>query len=327
MIARTYPPAKLNLFLELLARREDGYHEIDTVMVPIDWRDELRLQIQQDDRIDLQVEWSPSREAVAKELGVEADADASHRLLHLPTNEKNLVALALRRFRDVHEIEHGFSARLIKQIPAGAGMGGASSDAASALRCAARLCDVPSDAQSVVAIAEEIGSDVPFFLGLGGDRDIAAARATGRGEQLSQVDLSSPIPLVAVFPAVSVSTAEVYSIAQLPTQPVSPSVLLEKLSAGTRRMTTNELVNRLAEPAKKLAPRINQVLESFCRLGLNTCQMTGSGSACFAIADSTEHAERVAADLREQLQPGAFVRSVRTITVPVPIDLIPLDKS
>ena len=327
MIARTFPPAKLNLFLELLGRREDGYHEIDTVMVPIDWCDELRVQPIDEDEIRLTVDWAPSLEAVAKELGIGVDSDAAKTLLRLPTDDSNLVSRALKRFRQIHGISNGFAVELTKQIPAGAGMGGASSDAASALRCAATLSGLPLDDPSLVTIAAEIGSDVPFFMGLGGNAPVAAARGTGRGERLESIEMPHPLSLVAVFPAISLSTAEVYSIAQLPTEPASPTQLIDRLASAAVDPFADELVNRLAEPAKKLAPRISEVLESLCRLGLETCQMTGSGSACFAIANSSGQAELVAAEARNQLQPGALVRSVRTITVPASIDLIPLGKT
>ncbi len=81
--AHTRPPAKLNLFLELLARRPDGFHEIDTVMIPIDWRDELQLQRIPGNRIDLQVEWLPSLQIVSRRLGVQADS-TGRKLLRAP---------------------------------------------------------------------------------------------------------------------------------------------------------------------------------------------------------------------------------------------------
>ncbi len=163
MLARTFPPAKLNLFLELLGRREDGFHEIDTVMVPIDWRDELQVRVTDRDEIRLQVEWRPSIEAIADQLGIELGSEAAATLLSLPTDNTNLVCRALDRFRQTFGTPGGFEAKLLKQIPAGAGMGGASSDAASALRCAAKLHGLALDDPQLTALAAEIGSDVPFL--------------------------------------------------------------------------------------------------------------------------------------------------------------------
>ncbi len=145
MVASTQAPAKLNLFLELVRRRNDGYHDIDTVMVPIDWFDDLEIRRRRDQGVGLNVGWLPSFSAMAKSLGLDPESEAARKLLSIPTDESNLVCKALNRFAQIYRIEGGFDARLGKRIPAGAGMGGASSDAASALRCAATLCGIPSN--------------------------------------------------------------------------------------------------------------------------------------------------------------------------------------
>ena len=107
-IAHARPPAKLNLFLELLARRPDGFHEIDTVMIPIDLRDELQLQRIPDHRIELQVQWLPSAQSVAQRLGIKPDSPTGRELLDIPSDESNLVHRALAAFRDAFEIKDGF---------------------------------------------------------------------------------------------------------------------------------------------------------------------------------------------------------------------------
>ncbi|MDG2222441.1 MAG: 4-(cytidine 5'-diphospho)-2-C-methyl-D-erythritol kinase, partial [Rubripirellula sp.] len=205
-VARTYPPAKLNLFLELLDRREDGYHEIDTVMVPVNWCDELRIRATAEAGIRLQVDWSPSLSEVARQLQIDPGGELAKNLLHLPTDESNLVYRALDRFQDCFSVGGGFEVQLSKQIPAGAGMGGASSDAASALRCAAVLHQVPLTDPQLRELAAEIGSDVPFFMGIDGLEPIAAARGTGRGEHLRRLDVADPVSAVVVYPAISLST-------------------------------------------------------------------------------------------------------------------------
>jgi 4-diphosphocytidyl-2-C-methyl-D-erythritol kinase len=327
MLARTFPPAKLNLFLELLGRREDGFHEIDTVMVPIDWRDELQVRVTDRDEIRLQVEWRPSIEAIADQLGIELGSEAAATLLSLPTDNTNLVCRALDRFRQTFGTPGGFEAKLLKQIPAGAGMGGASSDAASALRCAAKLHGLALDDPQLTALAAEIGSDVPFFMGLHGEQPVGAARGTGRGERLQPLAIRRALDAVVVFPAVSLSTGKVYSFAQIPSQPQHPDRMIEGLKHGNPAEIAGEWVNRLSEPAKKLAPRIGEILESLWHSGLRMCQMTGSGSACFALANSSEHADQLASYVRSDLQPGALVRSVRTVTVPAAIEMISLDET
>ena len=321
VVAHTCPPAKLNLFLELLERRDDGFHEIDTVMVPIDWCDELHVHRTREPQIQLQVDWLPSRQVLADRLGIDLSDSESALLLDLPADEKNLVHQALRKFVDVFGVDGGFSCRLDKRIPAGAGMGGASSDAASALRCAAKLTGIAPDDARLIEVAASIGSDVPFFLGVAGDDSIKAARATGRGEKLDAVDLITRLDLVVVYPAVSLSTAKVYANSQVPLASQNACRLMEMLSNGDLSQIETGMMNRLTDPAKKLAPQIEEILESLWRMELRTCQLTGSGSACFAIASSSTEAKRATARLRAMLEPGAIVVTARSTSVPSPVDL------
>ena len=152
-------PAKLNLFLELLKRRDDGFHEIDTVMVPIDWCDHLRVCRSQRPGVRLQVDWLPSRVTSSRRLGLSASQ------LSVPTNHNNPVCRAISRFIEVFGVTGGFDCELLKSIPPGAGMGWASSDAAAALRCAAKLCGVPASSAEIFDIACSIGfSHVPELL-------------------------------------------------------------------------------------------------------------------------------------------------------------------
>ncbi len=319
-VATTRPPAKLNLFLELLARREDGFHEIDTVMVPVDWCDTLSLRRTNSPGIQIHADWIPSTPIIARRLGIDG-GDSLANLMAIPEDERNLVHRALTRFIDCFDIQGGFDCVLGKSIPAGAGMGGASSDAASALRCAAALCRIPLAAPELTSIAADIGSDVPFFLGHPNGESTRAARATGRGEILDRIDLTSTLDCVIAFPGVNLSTAEVYADCRISQAPQSSSQLVAALEGGQTSGLGSMMVNRLEEPAKKKAPRIDEILESLWQTGLEPCQLTGSGSACFAIASSTSDSRRSAMRVRATQEPGAIVRSVRTTTVPARVDL------
>lgn len=303
------PPAKLNLFLELLRRRDDGYHEIDTVMVPIDWCDEMSLRRTEVPGIRLKVDWLPSQRTVERRLGVPASE------MDVPADDRNLVHQALGRFTDSFDVPGGFECQLHKSIPAGAGMGGASSDAAAALLAAARLCGLPPEDPEITKIAAGIGSDVPFFLGIAGQRN-PVARATGRGEKLHPAKMAAPLHVVVAFPNESLSTAKVYAASRVPPDPCRAEGLLAALAGGNRALIASELMNRLSEPAREIAPRIDEIMKSMWRAGLRTCQLTGSGSACFALADSARDAKRASARLRASLQPGAFVMATRTIYAP-----------
>lgn len=302
----TSPPAKLNLFLEVPSKRDDGYHEIDTVMTAIDWRDELRVERSDRPGVELACSWLPSPEVVAEELGLNLLSDRG--VLGLPAPEENLVTLALEKFRTVFGIRSGFSVTLGKRIPSGAGMGGASSDAAHALRCAARLHGV-SEIQTLHQIAADLGSDVPLFL-----YPNSVCHAGGRGERLTPVDFHSEIHFVVLYPPVALSTAEVYRQLQLPSQPSTSTSFLRALCGNDWETVRQEMRNRLQTPAERILPRIGELLNSLWKSGLQTCQLTGSGSACFGIARNQEHAEAVAEKLKQEFAFGALVRSVRSVT-------------
>ena len=259
--------------------------------------------------VSLQVRWLPSTPVRAARLQQDRSA------LAVPEGESNLVHRALTRFVDEFGIPHGFECALHKSIPAGAGMGGASSDAAAALRAASIVCGIDPRAGVLETLAAELGSDVPFFLGDRG-RPMAAARAQGRGEILTPVTLGLRLDLVVVFPRESLSTATVYAASRVPAAPRSADSLIAGLKSGNRHQIASELMNRLSEPAREIAPRIDEILKSMWRAGLRTCQLTGSGSACFAIAGTARRANIAAARLRAMLQPGAIVMATHTIGVP-----------
>lgn len=326
-IAYTRPPAKLNLVLEVLAKRSDGYHEIDTIMVAIDLCDELRLWQTAEPTIQLEVDWLPSRSIVATRLGLEPDSPQADQLLSIPTNESNLVHRALSRFAERFQIEGGFHCQLHKRIPAGAGMGGASSDAASALLAAATLCGIPHNSPQLLEIAASIGSDVPFFLGQPTDvaaRDSAdspmlAARATGRGENIQSVSLAAPLDLVVAFPAASLSTPQVYANCVPEDQQVAVDAMTQGLAEGDLVAIQSALSNRLTQSAKEILPRIDEILNCMWRSGMQACQLTGSGSACFAVVSSAEESRACASRLRSVLEPGVFITEARSVSLPATV--------
>jgi 4-diphosphocytidyl-2-C-methyl-D-erythritol kinase len=324
-VATTHAPAKLNLFLELLARREDGFHEIDTVMVAIDLCDELTLRRSETPAITIDARWLPSFEVTARRLGIRNDVALRQSVLNIPEDESNLVHRALERFRQRFDTSGGFQCSLRKRIPAGAGLGGASSDAAAALLCASRLCDHPIRSRQLHQIASEIGSDVAFFLGeCAEDREprrLNAARARGRGERIAPIRIAADLHFVVVFPPVSLSTGAVYARSRVPSEPRDGDDLAAALQSGDRQRITANLGNRLSRPAQKIAPRIDEILDSMWRSGLEACQLTGSGSACFALARSAGDARRSEMRLRSVLEPGALISVARCTTVPAIVSI------
>jgi 4-diphosphocytidyl-2-C-methyl-D-erythritol kinase len=270
--------------------------------------------------VEVQSTWLPSESIVAGRLGISDDPIRRGEILGLPSGEANLVHRALAGVCRRFHVTAGFSAELGKRIPLGAGLGGASSDAAAALRCAALLLGIAADEPALADLAAELGSDVPFFLGLSG-HPVAAARARGRGERLDAVRRTTELHFVVAYPAQSLSTAAVYAESRLPRVPHDSEEMISALGGGSPAKVADRLSNRLAAPARRLAPRIAQILDGLGQCGLMAGQVTGSGSACFAIAATAERAKVAAATLRGRLHPGAFVTPARAIHVPPGIDL------
>lgn len=302
-------PAKLNLFLELLGKRSDGFHELETILVAVGLYDTLRLTIASDhDGVRLTSRWRPSEQHWQRDLG----PAAAQLLLSIPDDERNLIHRAIRRVREAYRLPYGIDVSVNKRIPAGAGMGGGSSDAAAAIRGMAQLAGLTAedDRRRLLAIAAELGSDVPFFLQnwvdqrptVVGDRHAAIGR--GRGEILQPFALSRPLWFVTVYPPQAISTAAVYANCRIPEVSVSAEELLAQLTSADADPLNYRFVNRLLDPAKKMST----VIEPLLRLLGDSCQaaamMTGSGSACFAICRDRQAAvagaERVRHRLKEQ---------------------------
>lgn len=280
-------------------------------MMAIDLRDAMRVELTQDPAVSLTCRWLPSRRVWDFRLGGSTKVSC----LDLPQPTENLVHRALVMFQQEFFIAQGFRVQLDKRIPAGAGMGGASSDASSALLCAATLCNVSSDDDRLLTIAAKLGSDVPFFMArpsraIGrvstagsqafaapGQRSLARgllARGRGRGEQLECYTANSRLHFVVVYPPEALSTARVFQHCVPAAAPRDASGCCRVLTERSPRELPGHLYNRLAEPARKLSQWIDKTLEAIRLTGLQGVTMTGSGSACFGLAPSARVARRMA---------------------------------
>lgn len=268
--------AKVNLGLSVLARRGDGYHEIETLMARLSLADEVRVE----------------RAGSGVVLAVEG-AD-------LPTDERNLATRAALRYLEAAGAEGvGVTVRLRKRIPLAAGLGGGSSDAAAVLRALRVLVPAEVDVQR---LGLALGSDVPFFLS-----DLPAALARGRGERLQPVTLP-PLALVLAYPGEAVSAAEAYDALQSFTSRLPLDALLEKLRAGAEP----GFVNALQPGVVRAHPRVREVIKALRAEGLRGVAMSGSGSCCFAVA-ADEPSAREAATRLAASHPGWTVLATQTV--------------
>lgn len=309
-------PAKLNLFLELLGKRPDGYHELETAMVPVSCFDTLRVRRSAEHHdVRLATHWWPSAAAWTETLG-----EAAQPLLSIPDDPTNLIHRAITAVKAAFGVECGFDVTVRKRIPAGAGMGGASSDAAAALRAAVLLSGIQASGQRLAEIAAGIGSDVPFFLGppeslaAPGRPGPTVAIATGRGERLTAHAMPRPLWFVVAFPRGGLSTARVYAAAQVPPQPVRVGKFLDALTADSRGALHSCLLNRLSHPARLLSPVVGDLLTLMEANGLTPALMTGSGSACFCLCENQEQARRRGQRLREAWTRQGFAGKVLVVS-------------
>ncbi len=266
-------PAKVNLFLEIRGIRPDGYHEIETVMQAVTFYDRLTLR--------------PRAES-----GISLDCSDPT----LPQDDQNLAYRAADLLDATVGLPSGVSIRLDKQIPAGAGLGGGSSDGAGVLAGLDRLFGLGLSVEDLCRSASELGSDTPFFL-YG-----ATALCRGRGERVSPVPAATPMHYVICCPEQPVPTAEAYRTldrAGLTNEKRSASFMLDSLQSGDIERIRSDLFNRFGEVAERLAPDVGRTKNMLAAHGSRGILVSGSGSAVFAVFPTGEDAAAVARRVRE----------------------------
>jgi len=282
-------PAKLNLFLEILSKRDDGFHEIETLMTAVDIFDTLELVSQQASELTLSCRWANGVRAY-QSVGSPACRDVV--LGDLPQGDDNIVMRAVRLLRQRSGTSAGAEIYLNKRIPSAAGLGGASSDAAAALVAANTAWGIGWSDSELSSLAAELGSDVPFFLGSG------AAICRGRGEKVEAVTGLGNLHFVVVRPPEGLSTVDVFRVCEVPTQHVNVKEVTSLFQRGRITEASRMLVNRLQQPAESLSRWIGRLRDAFQASDCLGHQMSGSGSSYFGVCRSARHARRVAQTLR-----------------------------
>jgi 4-diphosphocytidyl-2-C-methyl-D-erythritol kinase len=285
---RVLAPAKINLFFEVLARRGDGFHEIETLMAPVDLFDELTFELDISGDLSLSCGWV-ERSPDERTYGT------------LPPAQDNLVLRAVALLRDRARVSFGARIRLLKRVPAAAGLGGGSSDAAAALLAANAVWKLDWPIDRLSKLAAELGSDVPFFL------ERCAATCRGRGEQVSPLHGLGDWHAVLVKPPIEHSTARVYAACRPAHEPRAVGACASALLRGDCRAVGSSCFNRLEAAAEINSPWIGRLRTDFSKLDCVCSQMSGSGSSYFGIFRSALHARRSAAQLRGRGEAKVFV--------------------
>ncbi|MBQ8834881.1 MAG: 4-(cytidine 5'-diphospho)-2-C-methyl-D-erythritol kinase [Oscillospiraceae bacterium] len=265
--------AKLNLTLDVLGKREDGYHDLQSVMQTVSIRDDVEIDI-----------------GTGKPWKLLCSADG------IPTDETNLAWKAAKVYCETLKKDpDGIEIRITKRIPSGAGMGGGSADAAAVLRALNRHYNNPLSIMALAELGAQVGSDVPFCVLCG------TAMAEGRGERLRKLPDMPDCIFVVVKPEFSVSTPELYrkidevSIAKRPDNQAMESAIL----AGDLEKVAHNLCNVFDPVVTQDHLELNYVKSLFHQYGAVGYQMTGSGSAVFAIVSEFEVAAVICNMLKE----------------------------
>ncbi|WP_410512954.1 4-(cytidine 5'-diphospho)-2-C-methyl-D-erythritol kinase [Paenibacillus sp. BR2-3] len=264
-------PAKINLMLDVLHKRPDGFHEVEMIMTMVDLADRLELSELPRDSI-----------IISSQAG------------YIPLDEKNLAFQAARLIKDRYDVKSGVHIHLDKRIPVAAGLAGGSSDAAATLRGLNRLWRLGIPAEELLELGAELGSDVPFCI-TGG-----TALATGRGEKLTPIGSPPQCWVVLAKPPINVSTAEVYGRLRSSSITVHPSsrLMREAIEDGDFQGVCDRLGNVLEDVTLKLYPEVQQLKEAMIKLGADGVLMSGSGPTVFGLVSKQSKVARIYNGLR-----------------------------
>lgn len=276
-------PAKINLWLEVLRKRPDGYHDISSLMLPLAVYDHIELEPAGDD-------------------GIRVECDHPQ----VPKDETNLAWRAAQAYLARSGQRGGVRIRLRKNIPVGAGLGGGSADAAAVLLAMNRLCGQRLSVEQICETASRLGADVPFFI-----RQVPAL-ATGIGEHLDAIADVPGYPLVLIKPPLSVSTGGVYQRLKL-TREGSRIKIAAFLACPWRPQDFME--NDLESVTLNDYPLLSQIKQWMIAEGALGALMSGSGPTVFGIFAGMGDAERVGERAQREWD-GCWVMTTRTLQTP-----------
>ncbi len=289
-----HAPAKLNLFLEVLGKRLDGYHELETLMVTVGQYDTLRFTEESFSALSLSSSGSSGdSSSTDTPLTCRWAGSPACSPRPLPTGGDNLVVRAAQLLRDVNGISRGIRIELTKRIPLAAGLAGGSSDCAATLLALNRLWELGLSNQHLLDLAARLGSDVAFFL-----TRASAAVCRGRGEIIEPVAIPMRLHFVIAKPASGLMTATVFRHCRATATPRSAQPLVSALRAGRLSLAAGHLHNTLQPPAEQLNSDVVRLRRLFDRLPFLGHQMSGSGTSYFGLCSQREQALALAAKVR-----------------------------
>ena len=265
--------AKINISLRVVSKREDGYHELDSVMVPIELHDSIIISTlkNSDDNF------------------VTVD-DFSNGLIHYNLASTGIDALAKK-----YSFKTKFRVYIHKVIPMQAGLGGGSSNAAFTMKAVSSMLKLNATDEEIIDLASSFGADIPFFV------KCVPARCRGIGEKMEPIEIKNNYHVLIVKPSCGCSTKEVFAIAdKKPYNPVDIDTVLKALKEGDDDLLATCIGNSLEEAAMSLVPEIKQIKDTLLASGLKLVLMSGSGSTVFALSTDLSFLKKVARSLEDK---------------------------
>lgn len=263
-------PAKINLSLDVLHKREDGYHEVEMIMTTIDLADRLELTLLEQDEIKI----------------------ISHNRF-VPDDQRNLAYQAALLLKERFHVKSGVEIAIEKTIPVAAGLAGGSSDAAAVLRGLNKLWKLGLSVDQLAEIGAEIGSDVSFCV-YGG-----TALATGRGEVITKLPAAPTCWVVLAKPFIGVSTADVYRRLNINgIQHPKTKEMIRAIEQGDYKGVCGHVGNVLEDVTFTLHPEVAQIKEQMKRFGADAVLMSGSGPTVFGLVHHDSRMQRIYNGLR-----------------------------
>jgi len=264
-------PAKINVTLDVLYKRDDSYHELEMVMASVDLADHLTFTSLEQDEIIIYTNKA-----------------------FLPVDTRNHVYQAVKLLKEKYGIRKGIKIEIDKKIPVAAGLGGGSTDAAATLRALNKIWKLQLTTEELIAIGNQIGSDVPYCI-VGG-----TAFVSGRGEIVRPIRSIQPCWVILAKPRLSVSTKTIFkllSMDELDHQPMS-RIAEEAIAAGDYQKMCKNVGNALEQVTFKKHPDLIQLKERMQKYGLDGVTMSGSGPTIIGFSQNTSRIKRAYNSLR-----------------------------
>ena len=272
---RLQSPAKLNLFLKVINKRSDGYHNLKTLFERINLCDTIDLSLNRSGAIRI-----------------------ACRHPHVPKGPKNFVYRVAKLLKDDFKIPYGVDIRITKRIPVAAGLAGGSSNAATVLIGLNKLWNLALDQKKLVAYAKRIGSDVPFFL-----YDCSWAVGVKRGDEIKEIKIPHKLWHILVVPYVKMYTKEVFGRLNL-----KLTKQIDNVNILTRSLRNNDLTkdrallsNDLEKSILRIRPQLSLLKEKLASFPIPGVSFSGSGPSVFGITKSQQQAQQIHSILRKRV--------------------------